>query len=76
MFLRGSHSYMKATLIVLPLLFFINPEEAIFCGRHSLAHYVDAFIWVGGAVGFHISSQECQTPKNKGSQVWCRMMLE
>jgi uncharacterized protein (TIGR03790 family) len=37
---------------------------------------VDAFTWVRGAVGFHIASQECQTLKNKGSQVWCKMMLE
>ena len=52
------------------------PDAALYCGWYSLAHYVDAFTWVRGAVGFHIASQECQTLKSKGSQVWCKMMLE
>jgi uncharacterized protein (TIGR03790 family) len=52
------------------------PDAALYCGWYSLAHYVDAFTWVRGAVGFHIASQECQTLRNKGSQVWCKMMLE
>jgi len=52
------------------------PDAALYCGWYSLARYVDAFTWVRGAVGFHIASQECQTLKNKGSQVWCKMMLE
>jgi uncharacterized protein (TIGR03790 family) len=52
------------------------PDAALYCGWYSLAHYVDAFTWVHGAVGFHIASGECSTLKNKGSQVWCKMMLE
>jgi uncharacterized protein (TIGR03790 family) len=52
------------------------PDAALYCGWYSLAHYVDAFTWVRGAVGFHIASQECQTLRGKGSQVWCKMMLE
>jgi len=52
------------------------PDAALYCGWYSLAHYVDAFTWVRGAVGFHIASQECQTLRDKGSQVWCKMMLE
>ena len=52
------------------------PDAVLYCGWYSLAHYVDAFTWVRGAVGYHIASQECQTLKNKGSQVWCKMMLE
>jgi uncharacterized protein (TIGR03790 family) len=52
------------------------PDAALYCGWYSLAHYVDAFTWVKGAVGFHIASQECQTLRDKGSQVWCKMMLE
>lgn len=52
------------------------PDAALYCGWYSLAHYVDAFTWARGSVGFHIASQECQTLKNKGSQVWCKMMLE
>jgi uncharacterized protein (TIGR03790 family) len=52
------------------------PDAALYCGWYSLGHYVDAFTWVRGAVGFHVASQECQTLKNKGSQVWCKRMLE
>lgn len=52
------------------------PEAALYCGWYSLAHYVDAFTWARGAVGFHIASSECSTLKNKGSQVWCKVMLE
>jgi uncharacterized protein (TIGR03790 family) len=52
------------------------PDAALYCGWYHLAHYVDAFTWVRGAVGFHIASQECQTLKSKGSQAWCKMMLE
>ena len=52
------------------------PDAALYCGWYSLAHYVDAFSWVRGAVGFHIASAECTTLKKRGSQVWCKMMLE
>jgi uncharacterized protein (TIGR03790 family) len=52
------------------------PDAALYCGWYSLAHYVDAFTWVRGAVGYHIASGECVTLKNKKSQVWCKMMLE
>lgn len=52
------------------------PEAALYCGWYSLAHYMDAFTWARGAVGFHIASSECSTLKNKGSQVWCKVMLE
>ena len=52
------------------------PDAALYCGWYSLAHYVDAFTWVRGAVGYHIASAECSTLKNKRSQVWCKMMLE
>jgi uncharacterized protein (TIGR03790 family) len=57
-----------------------QPGEALnatlYCGWYRLAHYVDAFTWVKGAVGFHIASQECQTLKSTNSRVWCKMMLE
>jgi uncharacterized protein (TIGR03790 family) len=52
------------------------PDAALYCGWYSLSHYVDAFTWVRGAVGYHIASGECSTLKNKVSQVWCKMMLE
>lgn len=52
------------------------PDAALYCGWYSYGQYVDAFTWVRGAVGFHIASAECTTLKSKGSQVWCKMMLE
>jgi uncharacterized protein (TIGR03790 family) len=52
------------------------PDAAIYCGWYSLAKYVDAFKWRPGAVGYHIASSECRTLKQKGSQVWCKRMLE
>ena len=48
------------------------PDAALYCAGYSLAHYVDAFAWVRGAVGFYIASEECQTLKDKGSRVWCK----
>lgn len=52
------------------------PGAALYCGWYSLAHYVDAFTWVRGAIGYHIASGECTTLKQPGSQVWCKRMLE
>ncbi len=52
------------------------PDAALYCGWYSLAHYIDAFKWVRGSIGYHIASQECQTLRNTGSRVWCKMMLE
>jgi uncharacterized protein (TIGR03790 family) len=49
---------------------------ALYCGWYSLAKYVDAFQWRPGAVGYHIASAECRTLKRRGSQVWCKRMLE
>ena len=52
------------------------PQAALYCGWYSLGHYVDAFTWVRGAIGYHIASAECATLKQKDSQVWCKRMLE
>jgi uncharacterized protein (TIGR03790 family) len=52
------------------------PDAALYCGWYSLAHYVDAFKWRAGSIGYHIASAECQTLKQAGSQVWCKRMLE
>ncbi len=52
------------------------PDAALYCGWYSLAKYVDAFSWQRGAVGYHIASSECTTLRKKGSQVWCKRMLE
>jgi uncharacterized protein (TIGR03790 family) len=52
------------------------PDAALYCGWYSLGQYVDAFNWQPGAVGYHIASAECATLKKRGSQVWCKRMLE
>lgn len=52
------------------------PQAALYCGWYSLGHYVDAFDWVRGAIGFHLASAECATLKQKDSQVWCKRLLE
>lgn len=52
------------------------PNAALYCGWYSLARYEDAFDWQQGAVAFHIASAECMTLKKKGSQVWCKRLLE
>lgn len=52
------------------------PDAALYCGWYSLGHYVDAFQWVPGAVGYHIASIECHTLHRKDSQLWCKMMLQ
>ena len=52
------------------------PKAALYIGWYKLAHYVDAFQWQPGAVGYHIASGECSTLKRKGSRVWCKVMLE
>ena len=51
-------------------------KAALYCGWYSHGQYVDAFEWLPGAVGYHIASSECTTLKQKGSQVWCKRMLE
>ncbi|MGI6655537.1 MAG: TIGR03790 family protein [Desulfobulbus sp.] len=52
------------------------PNTALYCGWYSLATYVDAFTWARGAIGYHLASSECTTLKRRGSQVWCKRMLE
>jgi len=49
---------------------------ALYCGWYSLGKYIDAFKWAPGSIGYHIASQECETLRQPGSTVWCKMMLE
>jgi uncharacterized protein (TIGR03790 family) len=51
-------------------------DTALYSGWYSLGNYVDAFDWQPGSVGYHIASQECETLKKAGSQVWCKRMIE
>jgi uncharacterized protein (TIGR03790 family) len=51
------------------------PQTAIYCGWYSLKKYVDAFDFVDGAVGFHISSWEAVDLRDPNSSQWCPAML-
>ena len=51
------------------------PDAALYCGWYRLSHYLDAFDWRPGAVGYHIASGECTTLKKKNGQGWCLGML-
>jgi len=51
------------------------PDAALYCGWYRLSHYLDAFDWHRGAVGYHIASGECTTLKQKNNQGWCLGML-
>ena len=51
-------------------------SAALYCGWYHLAHYIDAFQWQKGAIGYHIASAECRTLHDSKSDVWCIKMLE
>ncbi len=51
------------------------PQTAIYCGWYSLKKYVDAFDFVDGAVGYHISSWEAIDLHDPNSTQWCPAML-
>jgi uncharacterized protein (TIGR03790 family) len=51
------------------------PQTAIYCGWYSLSKYIDAFDFVDGAVGFHISSYEAVGLRDPNSSNWCPAML-
>ncbi len=51
------------------------PQTAIYCGWYSLKQYVDAFDFVDGAIGYHISSWEAIDLRDPNSSQWCPAML-
>lgn len=51
------------------------PYTALYCGWYSLAKYVDAFSFVDGAIGYHISSLEAVNLRDLNSSQWCPAML-
>jgi uncharacterized protein (TIGR03790 family) len=51
------------------------PQAAIYCGWYSLRKYIDAFDFVDGAVGYHISSFEAADLRDPNSTQWCPAML-
>jgi uncharacterized protein (TIGR03790 family) len=52
------------------------PRTAIYCGWYSLKKYIDAFDFVDGAVGYHISSWEAIDLRDPNSSQWCPAMLK
>jgi uncharacterized protein (TIGR03790 family) len=51
------------------------PRAAVYCGWYSLKKYVDAFDFVDGAIGYHISSLEAVDLRDPNSTQWCPAML-
>ena len=51
------------------------PAAALYCGWYSLKKYVDAFDFVDGAIGYHISSLEAVDLREPNSSQWCPAML-
>jgi uncharacterized protein (TIGR03790 family) len=51
------------------------PQTVIYCGWYSLNKYVDAFDFVDGAVGYHISSLAAVNLHDPNSSQWCPAML-
>ena len=52
------------------------PFTAVYCGWYSLKKYVDAFDFVDGAIGYHISSLEAVNLRDPNSSQWCPAMLK
>ncbi len=52
------------------------PDAALYVGWYSLGNYVASCKWNRGAVGYHVASAEASTLKQKGSNVWCKRLLE
>jgi len=52
------------------------PQAALYVGWYSLRQYVPAFMWVPGAVGWHIASFEADDLRNPRSYEWCVKMIQ
>lgn len=50
-------------------------RTAVYCGWYSVGKYIDAFDFVDGAVGFHISSYEAINLRDPNSSNWCSSLL-
>ena len=51
------------------------PSTALYCGWYSVKKYVDAFSFIDGVVGYHISSVEAVDLRDPNSTQWCPAML-
>jgi uncharacterized protein (TIGR03790 family) len=52
------------------------PQTAVYCGWYSLRKYIDAFDFVNGAIGYHVSSLEAAELRDPNSSQWCPAMLK
>lgn len=52
------------------------PETMLYCGWYSVRKYVDAFTFVGGAVGYHLASFEAVSLKARTEKGWCKGLIE
>ena len=52
------------------------PYTSLYCGWYSLRNYVDAFDFINGAIGYHISSLEAVDLRDPNSSQWCPAMLK
>ena len=52
------------------------PQAALYVGWHSPRRYVPAFMWVPGAVGWHIASFEAKALRNPSACTWCAKMIQ
>jgi uncharacterized protein (TIGR03790 family) len=51
------------------------PSAALYCGWYSVEKYVDAFSFIDGAIGYHISSVEAVDLRDPNSTQWCPAIL-
>jgi uncharacterized protein (TIGR03790 family) len=52
------------------------PDAALYCGWYSLRHYVPAFAFTPGAVGYHIASAEAFSLHDPDETGWCKRLLD
>jgi len=77
------HTRLKVVLDDKPEVFELDscPAAALYCGWHSPGKYVDAFDWVPGSMGYHLSSLEASWLQlNDDNRVqykapWCPAIL-
>ncbi len=52
------------------------PSTVLYCGWYSLKRYIDAFDFIDGAIGCHISSWGAVDLRDPNSSQWCPAMLK
>jgi len=52
------------------------PDAALYVGWYSLQHYIPAFTWTRGAVGWHIASLEAVHLRDGDCNEWCVKLIQ